>query len=62
MSEFLRMGGYAPYVWSAYGVTLIVLIYNAWAAYRHHAKLLARLHQEEAVSETGGQPTVRRIQ
>ena len=61
MSEFLSMGGYAPYVWSAYGVTLIVLIYNVWAAYRHHAKLLARLHRSEAVDETGGRPTVRKI-
>ena len=49
MSEFLSMGGYAPYVWSAYGVTLIVLIYNVWAAYRHHTKLLAGLHRSEAV-------------
>ncbi len=61
MSEFLRMGGYAPYVWSAYGVTLIVLIYNAWAAYRHHAKLLARVRETEAVDEAGVQPTVRQI-
>lgn len=26
MSEFLSMGGYAIYVWPAYGVTLIGLI------------------------------------
>ena len=25
MSEFLNMGGYAAFVWSAYGVTLLVL-------------------------------------
>lgn len=25
MSEFLNMGGYAPYVWPAYGLTLAVL-------------------------------------
>ena len=61
MSEFLSMGGYAPYVWSAYGVTLIVLVYNVWAAYRHHTKLLAGLHRSEAVDETGGRPTVRKI-
>ena len=61
MSEFLHMGGYAPYVWSAYGVTLIVLIYNAWAAYRHHTSVLARLQRTEAVEETRGQPAVRQI-
>lgn len=26
--EFLAMGGYAAYVWSAYGLTLAVLILN----------------------------------
>lgn len=29
MSEFLNMGGYAFYVWSAYGISLIVLVINA---------------------------------
>ena len=29
MYEFLEMGGYAFYVWSAYGISSIVLIYNA---------------------------------
>jgi len=24
--DFLRMGGYWPYVWSAYGITLLLLI------------------------------------
>ena len=26
MNEFLNMGGYAVYVWSAYGVTAVVLV------------------------------------
>jgi heme exporter protein D len=26
--EFLNMGGYAFYVWSAYGITLVVLLAN----------------------------------
>ncbi len=26
--EFLAMGGYGPYVWSAYAITLVVLAYN----------------------------------
>lgn len=25
-SEFIRMGGYGPYVWSSYGVTFVLLI------------------------------------
>ena len=61
MSEFLAMGGYAPYVWSAYGVTLVVLVYNAWAAYRHHAAALSRLQERGEEMETRPEPTVRQI-
>jgi heme exporter protein D len=25
LSEFIRMGGYGPYVWGSYGVTLVLL-------------------------------------
>ena len=32
MMEFLRMGGEAAYVWSAYGITLAVVLFNAWWA------------------------------
>ena len=28
LAEFLRMGGYAFYVWTAYGVCAVVLIVN----------------------------------
>jgi heme exporter protein D len=28
MSEFFHMGGYAFYVWTSYGLTLIVLVAN----------------------------------
>lgn len=28
VSEFLQMGGYGLYVWTSYGITLIVLGYN----------------------------------
>jgi heme exporter protein D len=32
MKGFFDMGGYAAYVWPAYGVTLVVLLLNvAWA-------------------------------
>jgi heme exporter protein D len=27
LQEFLAMGGHAPYVWTAYGVTLAVMLY-----------------------------------
>ncbi len=32
MSEFLEMGGYAQYVWSSFGLTLVVLVGNVIAA------------------------------
>lgn len=34
MAEFFKMGGYAGYVWSCYGLTLAVLVGNAWFARR----------------------------
>ena len=27
LQAFLAMGGHAPYVWTAYGVTLVVILY-----------------------------------
>ena len=32
MKEFLDMGGYGLYVWSAYGLSLFVLVLNVVAA------------------------------
>ena len=32
MSDFLAMGGYAQFVWSAFGVTAFVLVANIIAA------------------------------
>ena len=37
LRDFLEMGGYAGYVWSAYGLTTIVLIWNWWSARRSEA-------------------------
>ena len=38
LAEFLRMGGYAGYVWSAYGLTALVLLLNWIAARRSEAR------------------------
>ena len=43
MSEFLNMGGYAIYVWSAYAVTAVVLIANI-----AHALIKKRKHKRES--------------
>ena len=50
MNEFLHMGGYAAYVWSAYGIALIVLVANILQpviARRKLQKRLQRIYQQE---------------
>jgi len=39
-SEFLDMGGYGIYVWSSYGLALIVLAINVIGPLQLHRKLL----------------------
>jgi heme exporter protein CcmD len=34
VQTFFNMGGYAEYVWPAYGLTALVLLWNWWAARR----------------------------
>jgi heme exporter protein D len=40
LNEFFHMGGYGIYVWSSYGITLIVLLANIIAPLRQRRKLL----------------------
>jgi heme exporter protein CcmD len=45
------MGGYAAYVWSAYGITLLVLVLNVWSASRRNTMALERVkHTAETPS------------
>jgi heme exporter protein C len=53
MSEFFSMGGNGAYVWSAYGITLAVLIWNVWAA-RSRLKRNLRLAAREGEPEPAG--------
>lgn len=39
MAEFLAMGGYAFFVWSAYGLVAVVLIGNAAVPWWRHRRL-----------------------
>ncbi len=41
LNEFLNMGGYAFYVWTSYGIALIVLLANILLPARQRRKLLA---------------------
>ena len=60
MSEFLAMGGYASFVWTAYGITLFIMVLNAWAARRRHAQALTRVKQMDRSELIERTPTVRR--
>jgi heme exporter protein D len=41
LNEFFNMGGYAFYVWTSYGIALLVLVLNLLAPLRQRRKLLA---------------------
>ena len=38
LQGFLHMGGYAGFVWPAYCLTALVLVWNWWAARRSEAE------------------------
>ncbi len=44
--EFLTMGGYAAYVWPAYGIALLVLLANAVLPVRRLRRRLAELDRK----------------
>ncbi len=45
MTEFLDMGGYARFVWSAYGISLTVLSITVWLTKRSLTATRERLKQ-----------------
>jgi len=45
LSEFLAMGGYAAYVWSAYGLCTAILAWNILNARRQAQQTVQRLKQ-----------------
>ena len=63
MTEFLQMGGDGAYVWSAYGITLAVLIINVWLVSAKRRSALRRALELATEAEVPRkQPTVRRLQ
>ena len=49
MNQFFAMGGYAAFVWPAYGVSalgLIAMVWQSWAAWRAAQKKLAALEKD----------------
>lgn len=61
-SEFFHMGGYAFFVWTSYGVSLIVIVANIVAPVMQRKKIISRIKRaikreqiELANSEKAGQ-------
>ena len=49
VGRYLSMGGYAAFVWPAYGVALCVLgglAWQSWRRYRASSNMLERLQRE----------------
>jgi heme exporter protein D len=49
VARYLAMGGYAGFVWSAYGVALVVLgglAWQSWRRYRASNSMLEQLQRE----------------
>ena len=63
MNDLFAMGGHGAYVWSAYGITLAVLILNVWLARAKRRSALQRARLLATQAEVARkQPTVRRLQ
>jgi heme exporter protein CcmD len=56
------MGGYAPYVWSAYGITLVTLVLNVWWIRRLHRRALDQARNAAEPGAGARLPKVRRIE
>ena len=54
-SEFFDMGGYAFYVWTSYGLTLLMLVVNIISPMLERKKVIARVKRaikRDALRET----------
>jgi heme exporter protein D len=61
MSDILSMGGHGAYVWPAYGITLVVIVFNVWAARRKLANALAEARRSSGKEQPRSQPKVRQL-
>jgi heme exporter protein D len=46
LHDFFTMGGYAAYIWSAYGIALMILVGNLISAWRSKRKMLQKIKQQ----------------
>jgi heme exporter protein CcmD len=52
MSDFFAMNGYGGYIWSAYGLTLAVMLLNVWWARRSLRDARADARRRLAMEDT----------
>ena len=45
-AEFFAMGGYALYVWSSFGVCVLIMVLEPWAIQRRRKVIVQRLKRE----------------
>lgn len=58
MNELFVMDGNGPYVWAAYGITLVVLIWNIWSARTTLRRNLRAAAREAESQEPARRPKV----
>ncbi|GAA3900221.1 hypothetical protein GCM10022228_08360 [Halomonas cibimaris] len=51
-ADFIAMGGHAPYVWSAWGVTLFLLLASVWHARLERRQLIKGLKRRDRREQT----------
>ena len=51
MGEFFAMGGYAVYVWTSYGIALVVLLLNVIIPRRRERELFRKLNRQKQRNE-----------
>ena len=54
MSDFLSQGGYAFFVWSSYGMTLVLMVAEIVALRRRERTIFARLGRLMRMRTRGG--------
>ncbi len=45
LKQFIAMGGYAVYVWSAYGIAVLILIINSILTIKNHRRVVRNIRQ-----------------
>jgi heme exporter protein CcmD len=61
MNDWFTFDGNGAYVWAAWGITLVVVIWNIWAARVRLKRSLAAARREGVETESPRRPRVTRL-